>query len=150
MRSNANKNVIDLFSFSSNGNSVNARIVHIIRERLLSDTTKNEAIFTNPWMICNLAKMKEYNVLKLYSCDIVHCDKTKDDFEATIIETLFEEPSIILSDREPRIEYLEKTDITLFGNTANHVIENETESARYGFETMKITTLVQQKFFSCS
>ena len=147
MRSNANKNVIDLFSFSSNGNSTNARIV--IWEQLLSDTTE-KAMFSNPLIVCGPVKMKEYNVLKTYSCDIVHSDKIKDDFEATIIE-----PSILLSDREPRIEYW-KTDITfntLFGNIANNVIENGThvQSSRYCFETMKITPpFCTQTCFSCS
>ena len=111
---------------------VNWNAMIVIWKQLLSDTTKKEAaIFTNLLIIFNLAKLKEYNVLKLYSC---YSDEIKDDFETTVIEVLFEGPNIILSDREPRVECLKKTDITfntIFRNTANDVIENETQLAHY-------------------
>ena len=146
----------ELFFTTETDVVVNGNIRIVMLEQLLNDTTKHKA---NPLIICNPVKMhmKQSNVLILYSYDIVQSDKIEDDFEAIMIQTLFEKPSIISSDREPRIEfeYLKKTNIntfsTLFENTANHVIENETQFARYGFDTIKIARrLCTQTCFSCS
>ena len=128
----------ELFLTTETDVAVNWKERIVLGEQLLSDTTEKEAIFANLFTICNHVKMKEYNVLQLYSSDTVHSDQIKDDFGATMIETLFEDPNITSSNLESRIARIfTKADITfdtfdtfntLSANASNNVIEIETQS----------------------
>ena len=116
-------------------------------EQLPTDTMKTEVEFPNLPGICepgNAAIMKEYHAEKVYDylyntplANCYYCYKVKDDFEATLTQTLFAKHGITLH-REPRVACLENTNAvydTIFGNTANHVAENKTKSGHYdGFD----------------
>ena len=92
-------------------------------------------------------KGREYNTQQFYLNDtqpanFYYRNEIKDNFEATITETSVADHSITLC-CEGRIECPKNTDVvfnTLFGNTTNHVAENETNSAHYAcFDTILIT-----------